>query len=817
VTTATVPKGAIITFYSYKGGTGRSMALANVACLMAKRLGNPSQRVLVMDWDLEAPGLHRFFAKQTESLQNVYRPGVIDYFGALHRTLKQNRDLYQDINSTNDWNLLDRMLPLDDYIVRDVVMGVDLVKAGRLNTDYAELVGTFNWVEFYNNCGWVIDTFKQLLASRYAFTLIDSRTGFSDVSGICTMLLPEKLVTVFTPNRQSLSGVVDLVGRATEYRRASNDFRPLAIFPLPSRIENAERDLKVEWRAQYQREFEETFSQIYQIGKCELTDYFDKVQLPYQPYYAYGEKIAVIEERADALSLNHAYQLFFQRLVDLDFAWDVLETIDNSASADSVIRSEYFQKKYDVFFSYDHADVQAVSTIAARLKSYNVQEFFAEQDILPGENVEEAFNTAIRMSSTVAVFIGSNGIDTKRQTQILSEVAAIDRDPNRRIIPVLLPGTNSSSVPDFLRKVSWVDFNRGLDDEDAFRRLLSGITGRKLEEIGMLAHERTGGTQQVIESRVSTPHEAHFRRVVQNIIDGRLVPFLGPGINLVSRHPTLNWRPKESKFPPTSGELASFLAQSFEYPHKDEQDLARVAQFVSLMIGSAPLYEELHDVFDVDFHPTELHHFFANLPSTLREKGYPFRHQLIVTTNYDDVLERAFKTAGEPFDLVSYLAEGEFRGKFVHRTSDGEEKLIERPNEYRGVSLEGRATILKIHGAVNRELPDQDSYMITEDDHVDYLSGLDPTSQIPVTLAAMLRRSHFLFLGYSLREWTLRAILQSIRGGHRLTYESWAIQPGSTNLDERFWARRDVEMLNLRLDDYINMLWEKCKELPRRA
>jgi len=50
-------KGSVITFYSYKGGTGRSLALSNVAWILA----SAGKRVLVMDWDLEAPGLHRYF------------------------------------------------------------------------------------------------------------------------------------------------------------------------------------------------------------------------------------------------------------------------------------------------------------------------------------------------------------------------------------------------------------------------------------------------------------------------------------------------------------------------------------------------------------------------------------------------------------------------------------------------------------------------------------------------------------------------------------------------------------------------------------
>jgi cellulose biosynthesis protein BcsQ len=43
----------ICTFYSYKGGVGRSMALANAAHILAQF----GLRVLMIDFDLEAPGL----------------------------------------------------------------------------------------------------------------------------------------------------------------------------------------------------------------------------------------------------------------------------------------------------------------------------------------------------------------------------------------------------------------------------------------------------------------------------------------------------------------------------------------------------------------------------------------------------------------------------------------------------------------------------------------------------------------------------------------------------------------------------------------
>ena len=54
-----VRRGEVITFYSFKGGVGRSMALANIAALCAQR----GKTVLALDFDFEAPGLHRYFLK----------------------------------------------------------------------------------------------------------------------------------------------------------------------------------------------------------------------------------------------------------------------------------------------------------------------------------------------------------------------------------------------------------------------------------------------------------------------------------------------------------------------------------------------------------------------------------------------------------------------------------------------------------------------------------------------------------------------------------------------------------------------------------
>jgi hypothetical protein len=335
----------------------------------------------------------------------------------------------------------------------------------------------------------------------------------------------------------------------------------------------------------------------------------------------------------------------------------------------------------------------------------------------------------------------------------------------------------------------------------------------EIEKSEAAVAQPTPPVQAPTAGRAPDPLDAHYRMVIKAITDGRVVPFLGAGVNLCGRPEGIAWQ--RGQYLPNGGELAAYLAGSFGYPPGDVQDLVRVSQYVAVVTGSGPLYEELHSLLDADYPPTPLHQFLATLPAVLRDKGYPSRYQLIVTTNYDDVLERAFQAAGEPFDLVSYLAEGEQRGKFLHWPPGGEAQLIERPNEYRGLALDQRTVILKIHGAVDRVNPEGDSYVITEDHYIDYLTRTDISNLVPVTLAAKLRKSHFLFLGYSLRDWNLRVILHRIWGQQKLTYKSWAIQCNPQSLDQEFWRKRDVDILDVRLEDYVAALSERVQALPR--
>src|SRR3954453_12007490 len=112
--------------------------------------------------------------------------------------------------------------------------------------------------------------------------------------------------------------------------------------------------------------------------------------------------------------------------------------------------------------------------------------------------------------------------------------------------------------------------------------------------------------------------DAHYRQVAKALIlDGRVVPMLGAGVNLCGRPPERSWV-RGGGLLPSGGELAEYLADSFEYPEQQARDLVRVSQYVSVVLGDAPLYDELHDVFAADYSPTPLHRFLASLPAVMR-------------------------------------------------------------------------------------------------------------------------------------------------------------------------------------------------------
>jgi tetratricopeptide (TPR) repeat protein len=176
-----------ITFYSYKGGVGRTCALANCA----RALIASGKKVVLMDLDLEAPGLQHFFDTKKE------RPkGFAEYLDACLTTgVPKN---------------------LDDYIHPCKGKKGDkgeawLMPAGRHGeAGYLKFLQNTTWNDFYtqqqgykileNLRGHIIERFKP----DYVF--IDARTGLSEIGGIATHQLADVVVLLFNLNNQNIDG-----------------------------------------------------------------------------------------------------------------------------------------------------------------------------------------------------------------------------------------------------------------------------------------------------------------------------------------------------------------------------------------------------------------------------------------------------------------------------------------------------------------------------------------------------------------------------------------------------------------------------------
>ncbi|HEX8605011.1 MAG TPA: tetratricopeptide repeat protein [Pseudoduganella sp.] len=306
--------GEVVTFHSHKGGAGRTMALANLAVMLARR-NNATVPVLMIDWDMESPGLHHYFRAAGDG------PGVLELFEAcrdllLHRTrLGCERDdaaLAQAVLDAVGW---------EQYVCRaDHGRPLYLMRAGRQDASYPERLARLDWEALFDACPALFRVFAENLARRFRHVLIDSRAGRGSTSGICTTLLPTKLVLVFAPNRQSLEGIEALIGRATTWRRSHEDEqRQMLIYPLPSRIEMDDWARRALWRRGdpergipgYQPLFERALAEAYGLPRISLESYFDEVQLQQARDLACGEPLPVFgDEEGDRFSVTRTFQAF---------------------------------------------------------------------------------------------------------------------------------------------------------------------------------------------------------------------------------------------------------------------------------------------------------------------------------------------------------------------------------------------------------------------------------------------------------------------------------------------------------------------------
>ncbi|MET0648420.1 MAG: NB-ARC domain-containing protein [Pyrinomonadaceae bacterium] len=356
----------IYTFYSYKGGVGRSMAVANVAEWFYLR----GLRVAIIDWDLEAPGLESFFFTSPPQLAEVHSQlGLMDalltyrrqYLRLLPPPLKRVERAAAvgdamldrpDVPRPPSWPespaeeaeerefisiLRDNLPPLSDFLypVHAPQTASDgrpsgalwLLssgwRAGEQFSVYAQSVQSFDWTDFYKSFqgATYFEWMREQLSGVADVVLIDSRTGVTEMGGVCTRQLADAVVSFCVPNDQNLSGVVRMIRSfvrddVTEERQ-KHGHPPPQIVVVPARIENTEHDLRQKFKSDFRRA-------LLEVETCKLDpEALWKLRIPYIPNYAYAEKLAIGDEAASE-ELVEAYEKLAAYLATLalkDSAW----------------------------------------------------------------------------------------------------------------------------------------------------------------------------------------------------------------------------------------------------------------------------------------------------------------------------------------------------------------------------------------------------------------------------------------------------------------------------------------------------------------
>jgi hypothetical protein len=225
----------VYSFYSYKGGVGRSMTLANLAAMFYRR----PLDVVVVDWDLEAPGIERYFAPRypaAEPAKVSDRVGLCDLIAHYRTTVATPPAFGRPATPPYP--------PIDDYLITlDENDGyrLRLMPAGRRRdwAAYAEFVQSFDWADFYANWagGGFFDWLRTQLRRSADVVLIDTRTGITEMGGVATRHMADVVVVMFAGNEENMESSARM---AETFLATGDGDRGVEVILVPSRIDDSD-------------------------------------------------------------------------------------------------------------------------------------------------------------------------------------------------------------------------------------------------------------------------------------------------------------------------------------------------------------------------------------------------------------------------------------------------------------------------------------------------------------------------------------------------------------------------------------------------
>ena len=489
-----------------------------------------------------------------------------------------------------------------------------------------------------------------------------------------------------------------------------------------------------------------------------------------------------------------------------------------------------------VFISYRRSDAQSASRqLAEAMKQrFGADDvFFDTRDIVAGDEWKSDTIRRVQESEVVLAIIGPHwaaAVDDRARRSVLDrsdeDVVRLEIETAFRhgaiVIPVLVDDAEMparETLPRPFRPLAEVQaqtlHHTSWDrDVDALAEALAHLSRRP-------APREPPHAPPI--SRRGPPIHTDAERVASYLVERSVVTVLGSGVNAVDREAP--WQQGTGSLP-DSAEVARHLARRFRIGSETD-DLAQVAEHVTLTEGRVDLCRTLRELLiKPNGAPSSVHRSVAGVPGRIREMDREC-YQLVISTNYDTALERAFDAVHEPYDLVVFVASGEHYGRFVHVPWWDPEgrgaRPITVPNEYVELPIDeegvlGRTVIVKLHGGAADLGPGwpslRDNFVVTEDDYIGYLTQSPVESLIPLQILNKIRDSHFLFLGYRMRDWSVRVFLQRIWGEHPLEARSWVVDPRLDVVERQLWDHFGVKVIDEPAGEFLSQME---RELGRLA
>jgi len=574
--------GEILTFYSYKGGVGRTLALANIAALLAEW----GRRVLCIDWDLEAPGLHLYFSPW---LRSPLSPGVVELVQTYER-----RGACHFKEFVTEVRLPTAALPLH------------LITAGRRDESYIRRVQELDWVNLYRdqNFGGFLEQLRSDWKSAYDFILIDSRTGVTDIGGICTVHLPDSLVVFSTANHQSLDGVLDVARRAAEQRsRLPFDRGKLLVLPVAARIElRVEYDRAKRWLQQ----FAESFSPLYAVwAHKDVTseELLVHTRIPYVPHWSFGENLPVIEEGVSDKDDIGFPLATLAAIIANRFSGSASLVRDRDAFV-AAARQPTSLTVAELFYSYSHKDEELRDELENHLSILKRQGVIAgwhDRKIGAGYAWQGEIDAHLNSAAVILLLISADFLASDYCYDIeMKRALERHKTGEARVIPVILRAVDWQGAPfgklqclptDGRPVTSWT--NR----DEAFRDVVKGIraaleeslvrkaaltAARAARNVPQARNPNFTGREEMLAELRATLTSGQAAELTQAIHGLGGVGKTQLAIEYAYRHRadySVVWWVRAGELAALAGDYAA-LAAALDLPQKDVRDQAVVVEAV---------------------------------------------------------------------------------------------------------------------------------------------------------------------------------------------------------------------------------------------